>query len=265
MIERHGVVLGIALSALLVPALLGTSASPTHHNQVADSAWLAQLQPPHAYAASTSSDCTGCGATLAELPSPDAAAAAVESAPIADPDPWATMVLREGDTLSDLAVWFGISAEDIAAANGATVDDYMMAGDTIAIPIPQSQFSMPPAPVIYVAEPEPEPAPVVSAPAPTITPTPSRHVFTGGADAVIAAICSMPWPCDKMVRIAMCESGLNPGSFNPAGYYGLFQLNTAVPGWDDPYVNSQAAYNLKYAPAAAKGDGLSPWPACRNY
>jgi hypothetical protein len=180
------------------------------------------------------------------------------------------MEVREGDTLLDLAVWFGIPAEDIAYANGITLEDYLVIGETISIPIPHSEFVLPPAPVVVYAaepEPEPEPEPIVAAPAPqpVVTPTPSRAVFTGSTNDVIAAICSQPWPCDRMVRIASCESGLNPSAFNPAGYYGLFQINVAVAGWNDPWVNAQAAYSLKYAPAAAKGDGLSPWPHCRHY
>jgi hypothetical protein len=176
------------------------------------------------------------------------------------------MVLREGDTFSDLAVWFGITAEDIAWANGLSLEDFLIAGDTIAIPIPESQFTAPPAPVIYVAAVEPEPEAVVApAPTATVTSTPARTIFTGGRDAVIAAICSLPWPCETMVQIAWCESGLNPAAHNPAGYYGLFQLNVAIASWDDPWVNAQAAYHTKYAPAAAKGDGLTPWPHCRSY
>jgi hypothetical protein len=81
---------------------------------------------------------------------------------------------------------------------------------------------------------------------------------------VIAAICSLPWPCEQMVRIARCESGLNPRAMNPAGYYGLFQIDTAIAGWDDPATNASYAYYNKYLPAQRNGgDGLSPWPHCR--
>jgi LysM repeat protein len=263
-------VLGIALSGLMVPALLGTNASPTEQ-QIADSAWLAQLEPPRAYAATLPSDCPGCGPLLTGLASPAAAPAAADLAPASEQvEAWATMVVRDGDTLSELAAWFGITAEEMALANGVSVEDFLVAGSTIAIPIPQSQFLLPPVPVVYVlepeTEPEPDPAPVlVVASVPTIAPAPARPAYTGTSNDVIAAICSLPWPCDTMVRIAMCESGLNPASLNPAGYYGLYQINVAIAGWDDPWTNASYAYNSKYAPAAARGDGLTPWPHCRNY
>jgi LysM repeat protein len=191
-------------------------------------------------------------------------------APEPTAEPWATMEVREGDTLIALADWFGLSPFDIAVANGAAVDDYLVIGATIAIPIPASQFVMPPAPDIYVAEapqPEPEapaPAPAVIVPAtPAPTPPPAQTTWT--TDEVIAAICSLPWPCDQMVKIASCESGLNPNAYNPAGYYGLFQINYSFDGWNDPYVNASVAYTVKYLPALAHGDGLSPWPVCRYY
>jgi hypothetical protein len=66
-----------------------------------------------------------------------------------------------------------------------------------------------------------------------------------------------------MVRIAYCESGLNPNSFNPAGYYGLFQINYSFDGWNDPWTNARVAYEQKYLPALARGDALAPWPVCR--
>ena len=70
--------------------------------------------------------------------------AQIEAAPLAEyVEPWATMELREGDTFYDLADWFGISAESIAAANGLTLEDYVVAGDTIIIPVPVTQFTMP--------------------------------------------------------------------------------------------------------------------------
>ena len=69
-----------------------------------------------------------------------------------------------------------------------------------------------------------------------------------------------------MVAIASCESGLWPGALNPAGYYGLFQINHWFDGWDNPWTNAQAAYYEKYLPSLqSSGDGLSAWPVCRYY
>jgi len=244
----------------MVPALFGTAASPTN-NQVIDSAWLSQAQP-----AAVSAAC--CANAVSELPvSTESAVALVQqdTAPLAEyVEPWATMELREGDTFYGLAEWFGIYAEDIAAANGLTLDDFVVIGETIIIPIPVTQFVLPPLPVVYVPEPDPTAEPVAVA---VVTPTPVAHtVFSGSSSDVVAAICSLPWPCDRMVRIARCESGLNPNAYSPAGYYGLFQLNYAPAGWNDPWVNAQAAYYGKYLPAlAGGGDGTSPWPVCRYY
>ncbi len=109
-----------------------------------------------------------------------------------------------------------------------------------------------------VAEPLPEPVVIET---PSLAPPP----FSGTADDVIAAICSLPWPCDQMVGIAMCESGLVASAYNPAGYYGLFQINFPFEGWDDPLINSQVAYEQKYLPALAAGDGLSAWSNCVSY
>ena len=244
----------------MVPALFGTSGSPTH-NQVIDSAWLDQAAPA-AKSPAMSAD------AVSELPtSPEGAVVLAQAEPASlaeDVESWATMELREGDTFYDLADWFGISAEAIAAANGLTLEDYVVTGDTIIIPVPVTQFSMPPVPVIYVPPPEPELTPD---PVPVNTPTPTTHsVFTGGTSEVVAAICSLPWPCERMVRIAQCESGLNPNSHNSSGYYGLFQIDYFFEGWSNPILNAQVAYYNKYLPAlAGGGDGTSPWPHCRYY
>jgi LysM repeat protein len=193
--------------------------------------------------------------------------------PTPTPDPLPTLQVRAGDTLIDLASWFGVTPFDIAAVNSISVDDYLQIGEVLAIPVPTSQFSLPPeaaatalgdsggggvsadSPPIPAAAPQPTPEPQA---------TEALHPPVSSAD-VTAAICSLPWPCEQMVRIATCESWLNPQAVNPAGYYGLFQLSGSFDGWDDPTTNAQVAYQTKYLPALAAGDGLSPWPVCRSY
>ena len=186
-------------------------------------------------------------------------------------EPWATMVLRPGDTLFDLADWFGIQPGVLAAANGVSLDSLIIVGQTLVVPVPQSAFVLPPEPVQVVAqaaevaaqvgranvvEPLAETGSVIVAP----------PAWSGGSEGdAAAAICALPWPCEQMVAIAACESGLNPFAFNAAGYYGLFQIGFAFEGWDDPAVNAQVAYEQKYLPAMASGDPLSPWPICRWY
>ena len=179
------------------------------------------------------------------------------------------MEVRAGDTLVDLAAWFGVSPFDIAAANGVSVDDYLQIGQVLAIPVPASQFSLPPRPwprpsATPAANTQPEPI-VAAPPQPTPVPPTAAPYIPPSSDDVIAAICSLPWPCEQMVRIASCESGLNPRAVNPAGYYGLFQLSEQIDGWDDALTNATAAYTIKYLPSLAHGDGLTPWPVCRSY
>jgi hypothetical protein len=143
------------------------------------------------------------------------------------------MELRSGDTLFGLGAWFGVSAWDIAAFNGIDIDALIGVGDTLWIPVSFSEFVLPPEPVAYVsadiagesAQTELREAGTALAPVPAPTPAPTLPPYAGSSEDVIAAICSLPWPCDQMVRIAYCESGLNPNSYNPAGYYGLFQIN----------------------------------------
>ena len=179
------------------------------------------------------------------------------------------MVVREGDTLFGLAEWFGVSPFDFASANGITADDYLYIDQTIAIPIPASQYVEPPLPELdFVSEvpaaiPAPQPAQAVVLP--VVTPAPTPPPTNWSNEDIVAAICSLPWPCETMVRIATCESGLNPNAVNPIGYYGLFQINYSFDGWNDPWVNASVAYNTKYLPALAQGNGLSPWPVCQYY
>ncbi len=75
----------------------------------------------------------------------------------------------------------------------------------------------------------------------------------------------------KAIRVADCESGLNPGAVSPGGgNWGLFQINTVHKpmvqrmgySWDqikDPYVNAKVARRI----FADAGDTWGPW-ACRG-
>ncbi len=209
----------------------------------------------------------------AELPEADSARLRREPDATPAPEPWGAMEIRPGDTLLVLANWFGVSPFEIAVMNGAAVDDYLVIGHTLVIPLPESQFVAPPVPdisepveepVAVTPEPEPEAAPPPVVAAPPELPTSSGQFWT--QDEVVEAICSLPWPCEKMVAIAACESGLRADAVNPAGYYGLFQINHAFDGWDNPWTNAQAAYYEKYLPSLNRGgDGLAPWPLCRYY
>jgi hypothetical protein len=81
---------------------------------------------------------------------------------------------------------------------------------------------------------DPTPTPVPPTPAPTARPTarPTANIpsapppAAGTIQAIIQQAAatygvSYPW----MLKIAQCESGLNPHAYNPAGpYYGLYQF-----------------------------------------
>ena len=195
-------------------------------------------------------------------------AAVVETAtpaPQPTPEPWATMVARSGDSFNSLAEWFGVSGADIATANGVDMDYVFHPGDTLVIPIPASLFTMPPELPAYVYEEPVAETYAYEAPVVEELPPPPPPARISSQSDVVAAICSLPWSCETMVRIATCESGLNPNSYSQAGYYGLFQISYAFDGWDDPWVNARVAYEQKYLPALAAGDGLSPWPHCRYF
>lgn len=181
--------------------------------------------------------------------------------------PLPTMEVRPGDTLIALAEWFGVGPFDIASASGMAVDDYLQIGQVLSIPVDAAVFAMPPDPnavlQLPAAESEPEPEPTPGPPPP---PTAAPYVPPPPAGDIVSIICSLPWPCDTMIRIASCESGLNPRAVNPAGYYGLFQIAGQFPGWDDALTNATFAYHNKYLPSLARGgDGLAPWPVCRYY
>jgi len=73
-------------------------------------------------------------------------------------------------------------------------------------PTPEPEYVPPPAETV----PEPEPVQV-------------------GSD-IEALICSFGWDCETALRIARCESGLNPTAYN--GYHiGLFQVDPVLHTW----------------------------------
>jgi LysM repeat protein len=283
-LARHAAVLGVSLAAIVAP--VGGGVLDLDLSQ-SSSRLLTLADLPGAvnncFLGATQEDCPGL--TLGWQPA--LPASTVEAAAPAEPqelviasdeaagepevavEDWPTMEVRPGDTLFGLAIWFDVSPWDLAAFNGIDIDGLLIIGETLWIPVPAAEFVMPPEPALYVsAEPE---APVEETPGPIAafaavpapTPAPTLPPFSGSQSDVIAAICSFAWDCEKMVRIAYCESGLNPNSFNPAGYYGLFQINYSFDGWNDPWTNARVAYEQKYLPALARGDALAPWPVCR--
>ena len=80
-----------------------------------------------------------------------------------------------------------------------------------------------------------------------------RSYEPGSIEALICSVFTED--CDRAVRVARCESGLDPYARNPSGAAGLFQLLGhgdlfAARGWDvatdwsDPYKNTVVAHDL---------------------
>jgi hypothetical protein len=97
-------------------------------------------------------------------------------------------------------------------------------------------------------------------PHPTSAPAP-----TGSPEGVVRQVFGPLGVADQAVRVAACESGLDPGAMSAGGTYrGLFQLGPHLAGtvgfyggnWFDPLTNSEVARDLYLR------SGWSSWPAC---
>ncbi len=101
--------------------------------------------------------------------------------------------------------------------------------------------------------PEPEAPPVAAPP-----PAPAGSV----TEIIYAAAAEFGIDPNYLLSVASCESGLNPGAVNPAGYHGLFQFDHAT--WSaygygsiyDPVAQARAAARMLAAGMASR------WPNC---
>ncbi|MCS7290772.1 MAG: LysM peptidoglycan-binding domain-containing protein [Roseiflexus sp.] len=64
----------------------------------------------------------------------DATATAYASQPASSPTPAGLYIVQPGDTLSELAIMFGVTIADIMAANGLTDPDSLQVGQPLIIP-----------------------------------------------------------------------------------------------------------------------------------
>lgn len=77
-------------------------------------------------------------------------------------------------------------------------------------------------------------------------------------------ICSFSWPCDQALRVARCESTMNPRAVSRGGHIGLFQLS---PGHSvrigvSPSDLFDADVNMRAAWALWSEQSWRPW-SCR--
>lgn len=101
-------------------------------------------------------------------------------------------------------------------------------------------------------------------PSPTKTQEPQRAEASGGSivEIIHAAAERHGLSGDYLVRIAECESGLDPNAYNAAGYHGLFQFDQTT--WNefgegsimDPVAQAEATAELIAAGQASR------WPVC---
>jgi hypothetical protein len=96
-------------------------------------------------------------------------------------------------------------------------------------------------------------------PLPGPSPLPSGETVT---EIILAAASEFGVSGDYMLAIAQCESGLDPGAYNSAGYHGLFQFDFQTWGAYgygsiyDPVAQARTAAELL-------ADGQSSrWPNC---
>ena len=109
----------------------------------------------------------------------------------------------------------------------ATVPDHPE--DFRQIPADQPSPTPPPAPAATPPPPPPPPRPVVIkrvayVPASVVVPASKAQI----AAMIRAAAARYGANGDQLVRVAMCESGLNPNARNASGASGLFQFKPAT-------------------------------------
>jgi soluble lytic murein transglycosylase-like protein len=93
-------------------------------------------------------------------------------------------------------------------------------------------------------------------------PTPSAEPETSVSDIIYAAAAEFGIDGAYLLAVAHCESTLNHGAYNPAGYHGLFQFDYttwAAYGYGsiyDPVAQARTAARLLAAGQASR------WPNC---
>jgi soluble lytic murein transglycosylase-like protein len=116
---------------------------------------------------------------------------------------------------------------------------------------------------VFEARPAPErPEPAVEEPAETAEPVEAPATGGSVSEIIYAAAAEFGLSGDYLLSVASCESGLDPGAVNAAGYHGLFQFDEttwAAYGYGsiyDPVTQSRTAARLLAAGQSSR------WPNC---
>ena len=138
-------------------------------------------------------------ASLDAAPTEIATEAATPS-PTASPTPGAQYIthkIKQGETLSEIARAYGVSVQDVMAANNLDDPNRIVTGQELLIPVPQAQAAAPPAQpeATSTAKPTKKPAAATRRP-PAATPKPTARgeQFTAEViwDPWVAPNCSGP-------------------------------------------------------------------------
>lgn len=142
-------------------------------------------------------------------PTPTATRVVTSPTPSPTPTPLLHEV-QEGDTLLGLAVEYGVTVEDLTAANGMNEADFLQIGQQVIIPVTLE----PPSDSSFVSTDTPIPAPATHTPAPVaaagdVSAAPNAQVAANPAPAQPAAPPSTPLPPLPQVDLS------RPANTNP--------------------------------------------------
>ncbi|MFN2388340.1 MAG: transglycosylase family protein [Actinomycetota bacterium] len=115
---------------------------------------------------------------------------------------------------------------------------------------------------VFKARPKPSPTPTETAAEVATAPAPPPAPPGSVSEIIYAAAAEFGLSGSYLLAIASCESGLDPGAYNAAGYTGLFQFDQqtwAAYGYGsiyDPVAQARTAARLIAAGQASR------WPNC---
>lgn len=260
--NRNGRMMVLAGTALCGGLVIGTVAAAAGGVAPGTDVATTRSRAPISALAQAVAEVAGRPPAPGVVSGPLADAGAIVAAAVAGP---VTVAPLDGEPAPDpTAGAAGEAAAVVLAAPPASATTAPAASTAVA--------EVPAAPVEVAAAPDPEPAaPAPEAPAPpaaeaTVAAPPPAPT---GSSVEAAIQAWFPDVYDQALRVAACESSLNPGAVSRGGgNHGLFQINNvhrrnfeAVTGqpWSMVY---DAYYNSQYARRLYDGSGWRPW-TCR--